>query len=84
MLAAARFRRAPLFTALDVETDGHCTRPAPIPLWQVSAAQGISTIGLTPLITNYNILLETRTKGIAAAVTRSVREKDGGLRWVGI
>lgn len=49
---------------------------------QVDPAKGISTIGCTPLVTNYNILLDTKTKSLAAAVTRSVREKDGGLPWV--
>lgn len=40
------------------------------------------TVGCTPLVTNYNILLSTDDKRLAAQVTRKVREKDGGLRWV--
>lgn len=40
------------------------------------------TVGCTPLVTNYNMLLNTEDKRVAAQVTRSVREKDGGLPWV--
>ncbi|CAM9779083.1 unnamed protein product [Discosporangium mesarthrocarpum] len=49
---------------------------------EVSPSQGIATIGCTPLVINYNLLLSTKDKRLAAAVTRSVREKDGGLPWV--
>ncbi|CAM9734659.1 unnamed protein product, partial [Sphacelaria rigidula] len=45
-------------------------------------AKGVATIGCTPMVTNYNILLDTKSLPLAAAVTRSVREKDGGLPWV--
>lgn len=51
-------------------------------LTQVDASRGMVTVGCTPLVTNYNILLGTDDKRVAAQVTRSVREKDGGLRWV--
>ncbi|CAM9544635.1 unnamed protein product [Ectocarpus fasciculatus] len=49
---------------------------------EVDASRGIATVGCTPLVTNYNILLGTDDKRLAAKVTRSLREKDGGLPWV--
>lgn len=49
---------------------------------QVNPSKGIVTVGCTPLVTNYNILLSTDSKKLAASVTRRIREKDGGLPWV--
>ncbi|CAN0373849.1 unnamed protein product, partial [Hapterophycus canaliculatus] len=49
---------------------------------QVNPSRGIATIGCTPLVTNYNLLLSTGDKRLASKVTRRLREKDGGLPWV--
>ncbi|CAM9647632.1 unnamed protein product [Choristocarpus tenellus] len=49
---------------------------------EVCPSKGIATIGCTPVVVNYNVLLSTTSKRLAMAVTRSLREKDGGLPWV--
>lgn len=50
--------------------------------FQVNPSRGIVTVGCSPLVTNYNIVLGTDDRRLAAQVTRRVREKDGGLPWV--
>ncbi|CAM9780771.1 unnamed protein product [Scytosiphon promiscuus] len=49
---------------------------------EVDPSRGIATIGCTPLVTNYNLLLSTDDRRLAARVIRRLREKDGGLPWV--
>ncbi|CAM9244451.1 unnamed protein product [Ascophyllum nodosum] len=49
---------------------------------EIDASRGVITVGCTPLVTNYNLLLNTNNKRLASQVTRRVRERDGGLRWV--